>query len=62
NHVYTFPTFTLNPLASFTLYTGSGTNTNDKLYWKSGSPIWNNDHDTLFLYDTSNNLILSYSY
>jgi|GEM_PF-1234503 len=62
NHTYTFPTFTFNPLASFTLYTGSGTDTSDKLYWNSDSPIWNNDHDTLYLYDDTNKLILSYSY
>jgi endonuclease YncB( thermonuclease family) len=62
NHTYTFPTFTFNPLTSFTLYTGSGTDTSDKLYWNSDSPIWNNDHDTLYLYDDTNKLILSYSY
>jgi micrococcal nuclease len=62
NHTYTFPPFTFNPLASFTLYTGLGTDTSDKLYWNSGSPIWNNDHDTLFLYNTTGHLILKYSY
>jgi hypothetical protein len=62
NHTYTFPKFTFNPLASFTLYTGSGTDTSDKLYWNSDTPIWNNDHDTLYLYDANGHLILKYSY
>jgi endonuclease YncB( thermonuclease family) len=62
NHTYTFPKFTFNLLASFTLYTGSGTDTSDKLYWNSDIPIWNNDHDTLYLYDATGHLILKYSY
>lgn len=45
---YTFPDgTTLEPGATLTLHTGSGTDTDTDLYWGSGSPIWNNDGDTV---------------
>jgi len=51
---------------TFTLYTGTGTNTNSALYWgrTSGNyaAIWNNGGDTLFLRDSNGNLVLSQSY
>jgi len=56
-HTFTFPEFSLNPGGTITVYTGSGTNTATALYWGSGSPIWNNDHDTAYLYDPNMNLI-----
>jgi parallel beta-helix repeat protein len=63
NHVYTFPSgFTLAAEASVTIYTGSGTNTSDHLYWGSGAPIWNNDHDTAYLRDGNGDLVDSYSW
>jgi len=62
NHTYTFPTFVLAAGASLTLHTGSGTNTATDLYWGSGSAIWNNDGDTVYLYDSAWNLVDSYSY
>ncbi len=62
NHVYTFPTFNLYPQTSVTLYTGSGTNTAEKLYWGSTSAVWNNDGDTFYLRDANNNLVLQGSY
>jgi len=61
-HIYTFPSFTLNTGASVTIYTGSGTNTAGKLYWGSGSAIWNNSGDTLYLRDGSGDLVLEYGY
>lgn len=62
NHVYTFSTFVLGSGASVTLYTGSGTDTATELYWWSGRAIWNNDGDTLYLWDASDHLVLTYSY
>jgi competence protein ComEC len=63
NHVYTFPSgFTLAAEASATIHTGSGTNTSDHLYWGSGAPIWNNDHDTAYLRDRNGDLVDSYSW
>jgi len=62
SHTFTFPSFTLAPGSTVTVYTGSGTNTQTSLYWGSSSPIWNNDHDTAYLYDSSGELIDSYSW
>lgn len=62
NHVFTFPSFVLNAGATVTVYTGSGNNTQDKLYWGSSSPIWNNDHDTAYLKDGDGNLVDSWEW
>jgi len=66
SHIYILPPFTFNAGATFTLYTGTGTNTNSALYWgrTSGNyaAIWNNNGDTLFLRDSNGNLVLTQSY
>ena len=66
SHIYTIPAFTFQSGATFTLYTGTGTNTNSALYWGRTSgdyaAIWNNGGDTLFLRDSGGNLVLSQSY
>lgn len=61
-HTYTFPSFTLQPGASVVLHTGSGINTATDLYWGSSAAIWNNDGDTVYLYDGVWNLVDSYWY
>lgn len=65
-HIYTTSAFTFQPGAMFTLYTGTGINTNSALYWGRTSgdyaAIWNNNGDTLFLRDSNGKLILSQSY
>ena len=65
-HSYVFKTFILESDSAFTLYTGSGTDTSTEIYWNSkGNPcnaIWNNDKDTLYLRNSNNDLVLSYSY
>lgn len=66
-HVYTLPSFTFEGGTTFTLYTGTGINTNSAMYWgrTSGNyaAIWNNQEgDTLFLKDSSGNIVLSQSY
>jgi len=63
NHTFFFPSgFTLSPSTSVTIYTGSGINTSSKLYWGSGSAIWNNDGDTIYLYNSSGELVDTYSW
>ena len=66
SHIYTIPTFTFQSGVTFTLYTGTGTNTNSALYWGRTSgdyaAIWNNGGDTLFLRDSDGNLVLTKSY
>jgi micrococcal nuclease len=64
-HIFTFPSFHLAPQATVTLYSGSGTNTTDKLYWNRADEryaIWNNTGDTVYLRDVNGNLVIEYSY
>jgi endonuclease YncB( thermonuclease family) len=61
-HVYTFGDFVARKDTSFTLYTGKGQDTSSELYWQRSCSVWNNDHDTLYLYDDSSNLVLEFNY
>jgi hypothetical protein len=61
-HTFTFPSFTLGTGNTVTVYTGSGTNTATSLYWGSSAPVWNNDHDTAYLYNQSGQLIDTYTW
>ncbi len=45
-----------------TIYTGCGNNTEEKLYMCMKHAVWNNNGDTLFIYDSNGDLVLSYSY
>jgi len=56
-HTYTFPSYTLDAGSSVTVYTIKGTDSATELYWQLGSPIWNNDGDTAYLYDNSGKLV-----
>jgi micrococcal nuclease len=60
---YTFPQFTLAPGATVRVRTGCGTNSTTDLYWcKDGTAVWNNDGDTVSVYDGEGNLVSQYSY
>ncbi len=63
SHIYTLPSFIFHGRAAFTLYTGTGADTNSELYWgrTSGNyaSIWNNNGDTLFLRDSNGYLVLT---
>ncbi|MEW6295859.1 MAG: lamin tail domain-containing protein [Candidatus Diapherotrites archaeon] len=62
-NTYTFPSFILKPNSIFTLYTGSGTNTETQLFWRrSGYAVWNNTGDTMYVRNSSGGLVLNYSY
>ncbi|MGB9927602.1 MAG: MBL fold metallo-hydrolase [Methanosarcina sp.] len=56
-HTFTFPVYTLGPEATLTLHTGKGENSATEIYWGSGSPIWNNDGDTAYLYNSNGELV-----
>jgi competence protein ComEC len=58
-HTYTFPSYTLDSGATVTVYTEEGTNSNTELYWRLDGPIWNNNGDTAYLYDSSGKLVSS---
>jgi len=60
---YEFPDgFTLEAEATVTLRTGSGTDTDTEVYWGSGSPIWNNDGDTVIVRTDSGDIVVEESY
>lgn len=56
-HVYTFPSFTLSPGSTVTVFTGSGMNTATELYMGFGKAVWNNDGDTATLKDARGNIV-----
>nr|MBC7244635.1 lamin tail domain-containing protein [Chloroflexota bacterium] len=61
-HRYTFPPFVLNPGAIVRLHSGLGSDTATDLYWGRNILIWNNDHDTVSLYNSLGNLVNRYRY
>lgn len=62
NHVFTFPTFTLDAGSSVRVWTRGGTNSATDLYWGSGSAIWNNTGDCAYLRDPTGTSIDVYCY
>ena len=62
NHIFNFPSFVLEAGKTVTVHTGHGTNTDTNLYWGRSDYVWNNDHDTAYLYDANENLVYIYSY
>ena len=60
---YYFPAFTLDPGASVRVRTGCGQASSTDLYWcKSGSAVWNNGGDKIYLYNNLDSLFLEYAY
>lgn len=44
------------------IHTENGINNSTDIYWNSKSHVWNNDRDTLYLFDSKNNIVYHYSY
>ncbi|WP_424008750.1 lamin tail domain-containing protein [Haloferax denitrificans] len=60
---YTFAEGTdLAPGASLTLHTGSGTDTDEDVYWGRGGAVWNNGGDTVTIRDAAGDEVLAYTY
>ncbi|MDR5673872.1 lamin tail domain-containing protein [Halalkaliarchaeum sp. AArc-GB] len=60
---YTVPAgFELAAGETVTLHTGSGTGTTTELYWGSGSPIWNNNGDTVIVSTPNGEPVLEETY
>ena len=47
---------------SFSLFSSKGRDTSKELFWNSGTNIWNDDSDSLYLFDDSGGLVLYESY
>ncbi len=61
-HVFTFPPLTLAPETAVQVWTGSGQNDAANLYWAFGSPVWNNDGDTVTLLTNSGDVAAQCAY
>ena len=62
NQSYLVPQFTLGPGKTLTLYTGSGKNTNESLYWGRRKTVWNKGGDTVIIKDSTGHVVLSHTY
>lgn len=63
NHTYVFPPgVTLDPGDRLRLRSGSGTDTETDRYWGAAEPVWNNDSDTISVYDNRRRRVLQHTY
>jgi hypothetical protein len=63
SHRYRFSDLRLDPGVGVTLFTGCGSDAATTRYWcASGSAVWNNSGDTVFLRDDLGNIVVSQSY
>lgn len=61
-HVYTFPSFTLPSGGTVKVWTGTGTNDADNLFWGRRQAIWNNTGDIGVLHDVAGTEISRFAY
>ncbi len=56
---YKFPQFSLGELK---LHSNVGKNNETDLFWNSNQNVWNNDRDTIYIFDKEGNVVLHHSY
>jgi endonuclease YncB( thermonuclease family) len=61
-NIYEFGSYILKSDSAVCLFSGSGRDGEGRFYWGSPKPVWNNDHDTLYLRDREGLLIEIYDY
>ena len=66
-NIYRFSSYKFNPHTRIILFSGEGKDRSEDddawyLFWESPRPVWNNDHDTLYLRDKEGLLIEIYNY
>tara|TARA_Y100000310_G_C20659280_1_gene803771 strand:- start:223 stop:975 length:753 start_codon:yes stop_codon:yes gene_type:complete len=57
---FTFPSLKIENKQEITLHSNEGQNTKAELFWQQKTNVWNNDRDSLYLFD-SNGLIVHYN-
>lgn len=62
NHIYTFPSFVIQPNQTCRVYTNQSHPETCNFNYGSGTAIWNNSGDTAYLRNSANILIDTYSY
>ena len=61
-NIFEFNSYVFQNGSQIVLYSGYGYEGNGFFYWNSKTPVWNNDHDTLYLRDREGFLIAVLSY
>lgn len=61
-YTYRFPDVQLAPNQTLTVYTGTGTDGENELYWGRDSAVWNNAQDTATLHDAHGRLVDELAY
>ncbi len=59
---FTFKHFSLGQKATVTVFTGCGKSNSTALFWCRKRPVWNNEGDTFFLFDSHGKLVLKHAY
>jgi hypothetical protein len=62
NHVFTFPSFALAANSEVKVWSKSGKNDAQNLYWQNKAPVWNNSGDTGTLRLPTGETVSSYTY
>ncbi|MEA2015930.1 MAG: thermonuclease family protein [Actinomycetota bacterium] len=60
--IYKFGRYRMEPHVPVYLFTGSGEDGGGLFYWNRTGPVWNNDHDTLYLRDKEGKLVEIFNY
>ncbi len=58
-NIYDFKRYILKKNSRIILFSGSGDDILDTFFWNSASPVWNNDHDRVYIRD-KNGLLIGY--
>ncbi len=61
-NIYKFCSFLFKKDSTIHLFSGSGIDNSGDFYWGGKRPVWNNDHDTLYLRDDKGLLVEIYNY
>ena len=62
SNIFTFPEFILPTNEVVTLHTGSGSNTENEIFWSKKGAVWNNKADAVYLRDEEEKLVLYSEY
>lgn len=62
SNIFTFPEYILPADEVVTLHTGSGSNTENEIFWSKKGAVWNNKADAIYLRDEEEKLVLYSEY
>jgi micrococcal nuclease len=62
SNIYTFPEYMLPSDQVVTFHSGSGSNTEDEIFWNKKGAVWNNKADAIYLRDEEEKLVIYSEY